>query len=580
MATAAPLSRRWSPADSLDLYNVRGWGNNYFSVNSAGHMVVHPGGPGTAVIDLKELVDEVRERGISLPLLIRFSEIIQARVVELNEAFGRAIDEYGYQGSYRGVYPIKVNQDRYLVERLVEYGRPYHFGLEAGSQAGAPRRHGHAGGRGGHHHLQRLQGRGVHRDGAPRLEARPPRHPGGGEAFGAAAHPQDLARRWGCGRASASARGCRPRAPATGRPRAATARSSASRGRDLLDAVAFLRENDLLDTFELLHFHLGSQISSIRSVKDGTARSGAGLRQPGKMGAPLGYLDVGGGLGVDYDGSQTNFTSSLNYTLQEYANDIVFGIMEVCDAKGVPHPIIVSESGRATVAHHAVLIIDVLGVSEFEVGKLPRKAPADSEPSLRNLFETYREVSRKNCAGVLPRRDLLPRRVPEPVQPRAPVARGPRARRGPLLGHLPEDPAHRALAAAGAGGARGARAAARGHLLLQLLRLPVAARLLGDRPALPGGAHPPPGRGAARAAPCWPTSPATRTARSTTSSTGATSRTCWSSTTTTTASPTTWASSWSGRTRRSWAICTTSSATPTPSTSLSIRRRTTGSRAW
>src|SRR3954471_11116591 len=133
MATA-PLSRRWSPADSLDLYNIRGWGNNFFSINGGGCMLVHPGGPGSPAIDLKELVDEVRERGISPPLLIRFSEIIKARVVQLNEAFAGAISEYGYQGEYRGVYPIKVNQDRYLVERLVEYGRPYHYGLEAGSK--------------------------------------------------------------------------------------------------------------------------------------------------------------------------------------------------------------------------------------------------------------------------------------------------------------------------------------------------------------------------------------------------------------------------------------------------------------
>ncbi|MES1211670.1 MAG: arginine decarboxylase, partial [Acidobacteriota bacterium] len=133
MATAS-LTRRWTPADSVELYNIRGWGNDFFAVGGDGHMLVHPAGPAKTALDLKALVDEVRERGIGLPLLIRFSEIIQSRVVQLNEAFRKAIKEYGYKAAYRGVYPIKVNQDRYLVERLVEYGRPYHFGLEAGSK--------------------------------------------------------------------------------------------------------------------------------------------------------------------------------------------------------------------------------------------------------------------------------------------------------------------------------------------------------------------------------------------------------------------------------------------------------------
>src|SRR5580692_3318945 len=134
MPATATMTSRWTAADSMDLYNINGWGNNYFSVNDRGHISVHPAGFGAPAIDLKELVDEVRQRGIGLPLLIRFSEIIKARVVELNEAFGRAISEYGYRSVYRGVYPIKVNQDRYLVERLVTYGSPYHFGLEAGSK--------------------------------------------------------------------------------------------------------------------------------------------------------------------------------------------------------------------------------------------------------------------------------------------------------------------------------------------------------------------------------------------------------------------------------------------------------------
>ena len=395
MATASPLSRRWSPADSHDLYNIRGWGNNYFSVNDAGCMVVHPGGPKTPAIDLKELVDEVRERGINLPLLIRFSEIIKARVVELNEAFARAIKEYGYQASYRGVYPIKVNQDRYLVERLVEYGRPYHFGLEAGSKP------------------ELLAVMAMLEDEealiicngykdeeyieTALLASKLGRHvvmvvekPSELPLIHQISQKMGVRPRIGI-RSRLSAKGA-GHWEASGGDRSKFGLS----GRDLLGAVTFLRENGLLDTFELLHFHLGSQISSIRSVKDGLREAAQVYVNLVEMGAPLSFLDVGGGLGVDYDGSQTNFTSSLNYTLQEYANDIVFGLMEVCDSRGVPHPTIVSESGRATVAHHAVLVMDVLGVSEFEVGKLPRKAPADAELSLRNLFETYKEVSRKN----------------------------------------------------------------------------------------------------------------------------------------------------------------------------------------
>jgi arginine decarboxylase len=394
MATA-PLTRRWTPADSLDLYNIRGWGNDYFSIDGHGHMVVHPGGHGSPAIDLKELVDEVRERGIGLPLLIRFSEIIKARVVELNEAFGRAISEYGYQGAYRGVYPIKVNQDRYLVERLVGYGRPYHYGLEAGSKP------------------ELLAVMAMLEDEeaiiicngykdeeyieTALLASKLGRH-----VILVVEKPSELQliRQMSLKMGVRPRLGVRSRLSAKGSGHWEASGGDRSKfgltGRDLLDAVVYMKENDLLDTFELLHFHLGSQISSIRAVKDGLREASQVYVNLVKMGAPLGYLDVGGGLGVDYDGSQTNFTSSLNYTLQEYANDVVFGVMEVCDSRGVPHPTIVSESGRATVAHHAVLVIDVLGVAEFAVGKLPRKPPAGTELSLRNMFETYREVSRKN----------------------------------------------------------------------------------------------------------------------------------------------------------------------------------------
>jgi arginine decarboxylase len=395
MPATATLTSRWTAADSMDLWNIGGWGNNYFSVNDGGHIAVHPGGRGTPAIDLKELVDEVRQRGIGLPLLIRFSEIIKARVVELNEAFGRAIAEYGYRNVYRGVYPIKVNQDRYLVERLVAYGRPYHFGLEAGSKP------------------ELLAVMALLEDEEALIVCNGYKDEDyvktallasklGRNVILVVEKPSELP----LIRQIAERTGVRPRIGIRSRLSARGAghweASGGDRskfglsGRDLLNAVAYLREHNMLDAFELLHFHLGSQISSIRSVKDALREAAQIYVNLVKMGASMRYLDVGGGLGIDYDGSNTNFASSLNYTLQEYANDIVFGVMEVCDHEEVPHPILVSESGRATVAHHAVLIVEALGVAEFAVGELPAQLPADAELPLKHLFETCREVSRKN----------------------------------------------------------------------------------------------------------------------------------------------------------------------------------------
>ena len=395
MAATKPLPKRWTPADSADLYNIAGWGNNYFSVNDLGNLVVHPGGPGTPSIDLKGLVDELRERGIGLPLLIRFAEILKARVVELNEAFQNAIREYGYKGIYRGVYPIKVNQERFVVEHLVQYGEPFHFGLEAGSKP----------------ELLAVMAMLEDPDAlivcngykdeeyvemallASRL---------GRTVILVVEKPselpliRDIAKKTGV-EPRIGIR-CRLSSKGSGHWEASAGDRSkfGLSGQDLLDAVAYLREQDMLASFQLLHFHLGSQISSIRAVKEALREASWIYVNLHRMGAPLQYLDVGGGLGVDYDGSQTNFASSLNYTLQEYANDIVFGVMEVCDPEGVPHPILVSESGRATVAHHACLVVDILGVSEFAVGKLPDRPPSDAPPFLRHLFDTHREVGRKN----------------------------------------------------------------------------------------------------------------------------------------------------------------------------------------
>jgi len=386
----------WTAADSEELYNIPGWGNEYFSVNRRGHLAVHPAGPGAAAIDLKEMVDEVSERGIGLPLLIRFSEIVKARLDELQGAFTQAIETYGYRGGYRGVYPIKVNQDRFLVERLVEFGRPHGFGLEAGSKPELLAVMAMLGDRddalvicNGYKDEEYVETAlwasklgmtvvlVVEKRSELELIRRVAERTGVRPVLGARAR---LASR-GSGHWEDS-----------GGDRSKFGLSS----RGLVDAVGELADAGMLDCFRLLHFHIGSQISSIRAVKEALREASRLYVNLARMGAPLGYLDVGGGLGVDYDGSRTDFGSSINYSLQEYANDIVFGVMDVCDGEGVPHPVIVSESGRATVAHHAVLLVETLGISELQVRDVG-EPPEHTEAPLRNLFDSFRELTRDNA---------------------------------------------------------------------------------------------------------------------------------------------------------------------------------------
>jgi arginine decarboxylase len=395
MSSAAGIPRKWTVADSAETYGVKYWGNNYFSINDAGNAQAHPAGPDGARIDLKELVDEVARRGIGLPLLIRFSDVLKSRIVELNETFKRAIAEYGYKGEYKGVYPIKVNQHRYVVEEIVQFGRPYHYGLEAGSK---PELLAVMAMLDDEEALVVCNG---YKDEEYIQTALMASKLGRNvlivvEKFSELSLIAEVAKKVGVRprigiRVKLAAKGS-GRWEASGGDRSKFGLST----REVVEAINFLRANDLLNCFELLHFHLGSQISAIRAVKNALREAGRFYVEVCRMGAPLKYFDAGGGLGVDYDGSQTNFASSMNYTTQEYANDIVFSLQEICDAGGVPHPTIVTESGRAVVAHHSMLVVDILGVGEFDVGKAPEKLGKDSSRVVKNLFETYREVSRKN----------------------------------------------------------------------------------------------------------------------------------------------------------------------------------------
>jgi arginine decarboxylase len=395
MSTAVGIPRKWTVADSAEVYGVKYWGHNYFSVAQSGNAVAHPAGLEGPAIDLKELVDEVARRGIGLPLLIRFSDVLKSRIVELNETFKTAIAEYGYKGEFKGVYPIKVNQHRYVVEEICQFGRPYHYGLEAGSKP----------------ELLAVMAMLDDEDALivcngykdeEYIETALMASKLGRtvlivvEKFSEMALIAETAKKMGVRprigmRVKLAAKGS-GRWEASGGDRSKFGLST----REVVEAINFLRANDLLNCFELLHFHLGSQISAIRAVKNALREAGRFYVEVCKLGAPLKYFDAGGGLGVDYDGSQTNFASSMNYTTQEYANDIVFSLLEICDAAGVTHPTIVTESGRAVVAHHSMLVVDILGVGEFDVGKAPDKIARDSNRVVKNLFETYKEVSRKN----------------------------------------------------------------------------------------------------------------------------------------------------------------------------------------
>jgi len=392
---AADVLHGWSVADSIETYSLRDWGGGYFGANARGNLEVTPAGPGKGNIDLKELVDDLGKRGITTPLLIRFSDILRSRIVELNECFRRAIAEYGYKGQYKGVYPIKVNQHRFLVEEICEYGKPYNYGLEAGSKP----------------ELLAVMAMLENEDALivcngykdeEYVETALLASKLGRTVIMVVEKKSELE----VIRTIAAKTGVKPligiRAKLSARGSGKWEESGGDRSkfglsaREILEAVAYLREHNMLEGFQLLHFHLGSQISAIRSVKNALREAGRFYTELSKMGVPLRYLDCGGGLGVDYDGSHTNFASSMNYSTQEYANDIVYSIMEMCDAEGVAPPTLVTESGRAVVAHHAVLVVDVLGVGEQSPPKLPEALLPNAPQMVKNLFEAYRDVSTKN----------------------------------------------------------------------------------------------------------------------------------------------------------------------------------------
>ncbi len=375
----------WSIDDSIERYGFDRWGDGFFGVNAAGSVEVRPGQGHTHPIDMMSLVDQLRERGMRTPLLIRFSDILAQRIREVSGAFSSAIDQFGFRGQYRGVYPIKVNQQRHVVEELIQHGDAHGIGLEAGSKPELLIA------------LALLDNRDAliicngYKDKsyietallAQKLGRKP-------VIVIDRIHEAELLIK------QCQQLGIRPHIGIRGRPATPGAgkwvESTGARSKfglspsEIVDVADRLHSEGLLDCLELIHFHIGSQITAIRAHKDALreiSRLYIGLRQMGAKNLQM--IDVGGGLGVDYDGTQSDSNSSMNYSVQEYANDVVSAIHEACEETHEPHPDIVSESGRALVAHHSVLIFDVLGANKLRSETAPARTGTDDARITRDF---------------------------------------------------------------------------------------------------------------------------------------------------------------------------------------------------
>ena len=366
----------WSIEKSLQLYNIGGWSAGYFNINQKGHIVAHPLGQPGPMIDLMDVVEDIRERKLGFPCVVRFQDVLRSRVKQLNEVFRAAIAQHSYKGGYFGVYPTKVNQMREVVEEILDAGAPYHFGLEAGSKGELlivlalntdPEALTICNGYKDEEYLRlALLGRKLGRKIIVVIEK-----------LSELPHLLRLAEEMNV----QPLIGLRSKLSTKG-----TGKWESSSGDfakfglttpELIRAVEMLKAAGKLDAAKLFHFHVGSQLTDIRTVKDVVnegARFYAKLR---KMGLGLEYFDVGGGLGVDYVGARsTAYVSSLNYTMDEYAADVVYTVQQICTNEGVPEPHLVSESGRALTAHHSCLVMNVFGHIEFGENGAVQEEPA------------------------------------------------------------------------------------------------------------------------------------------------------------------------------------------------------------
>ena len=386
---------RWTKKKSEELYGITSWGGDFFSISDTGEVLINPYKNKEAAVSLLEIVSGVKERGLDMPVLLRFENLLDARISYINNAFAKAMKELSYDGKYRGVYPVKVNQQQQVIEEVAKFGKKYHHGLEVGSKPELIAALSYL-----DDNEACLICNGYKDEEFIDLGLNAVKM--GYNCFFVIEMPGEL----DIILERSKVLGVKPNIGVRIKLSAKAGGHWTDSGGDrsifglnvsqVIEIVDILKEKGMLDTLQLLHYHLGSQIPNIRDIRDAVLEAARVYAELAKEGAPMGYLDLGGGLAVDYDGSNTNFTNSRNYTVDEYCTDIVEAVIRVMDQAKVPHPTIVTESGRALVAYYSVLIFNVLDVTKFEQYTIPDKLPENVPEQIENLFEVNSSLTIKN----------------------------------------------------------------------------------------------------------------------------------------------------------------------------------------
>ncbi len=395
MNKTEPLGR-WTKEKSEELYGIKNWGAGYFSISNKGEVLVNPyKNNASTAISLMDIISGVRERGLDMPVLLRFENLLDSQISYLNETFRKAMKELNYKGEYRGVYPIKVNQQQQVVEEVTRFGQRYHHGLEVGSKA------------------ELIAALSLMKDKEACLICNGYKDKEfvdlglyavkmGFKCFFVIEIPDELDIVLERSQALDVQPNIGIRIKLFAKAGGHWTESGGDRSifglnvTQLISMVDTLKEKNILGTLKLLHYHLGSQIPNIRDIRSAVLEAARVYAELVKEGAPMGYLDLGGGLAVDYDGSNTNYTNSRNYTVEEYCTDIVEAVMSTLDSCNVPHPVIVTESGRATVAYYSILLFNVLNVEKFEEYEVPDEIDDNTSEQIKNLYDVNKNLSLKN----------------------------------------------------------------------------------------------------------------------------------------------------------------------------------------